>query len=103
MRRGLVALALGPTMTGAAAVPAAAQETNKGTAASAPTATIANVGVAKRHLNVRVGRRAVVVGTVEPRVPGLIAALQVRKGGRWYTIDRDRTGTIGRYVTAGRG
>jgi rare lipoprotein A len=102
MRHGLIALALGTTMTGAAAMPAAAQQMNKGTAASAPAATIAKVGVAKRHLNIRVGRRAVVVGKVEPRVAGLIAALQVRRGGRWYTIDRDRTGKLGRYVLRDR-
>jgi rare lipoprotein A len=97
LRRGLFALALGTTMTGVGAVPAPAQDDNKGAAASAPTATIAKVGIAKRRLNIRAGRRAVVVGTVQPRTAGLIASLQVRKGHRWYTIDRDRTGRLGRY------
>jgi hypothetical protein len=102
LRRGLIALALGMTIIGVGALPVPAQTKNTGTAASAPTATIAKVGVGKRHLNIRVGRRAVVVGTVEPRVAGLIASLQVRKRGRWYTIDRDRTGVRGRYVLRDR-
>jgi hypothetical protein len=55
-------------MIGVGAVPAPAQDQNKGTAASAPTASIAKVGVDKRRLNIRAGRRAVVVGTVQPRV-----------------------------------
>jgi rare lipoprotein A len=102
MRHGLSALALGTTMTGVGAVPAPAQSPNKGTAAAAPTATIAKVGLARRHVNIRVGRRAVVAGTVEPHVAGLIASLQVRKRGRWYTIDRDRTDASGRYVLRDR-
>ena len=88
-RLGLPALALGMTTISAAAVSAHA---------STPTASIAKVGVAKRHLNIRAGGHAVVRGTVEPRVAGLVASLQVRKGNRWFTIDRDRTGTSGRYV-----
>ena len=84
-------------MTLVGAVPAPAQDPNQGTSASAPTAGIAKVGVGKRKINVRAGRRAVVAGTVLPRVPGRIAYLQIRKGNRWYTIDRDRTGSQGRY------
>jgi rare lipoprotein A (peptidoglycan hydrolase) len=34
---------------------------------------------------------------VLPRTAGLVAYLQIRKGKRWYTIDRDRTGGQGRY------
>ena len=102
LRLGMPALALGTIITGVGAVPAPAQSENKGTTASAPIATIAKVGVGKRHLNIRVGRRAVVVGTVEPRVAGLIASLQVRERGRWRTIDRDRTGARGRYVLRDR-
>jgi rare lipoprotein A len=103
LRRGLVAIALGLIIIAVGAMPVPAQPKNhKGTAASAPTATIAKVGVGKRHLNIRVGRRAVVVGTVEPRVVGLIASLQVRGRGGWYTIDRDRTGARGRYVLRDR-
>jgi len=102
MRRGLIAPALGMTMIGVGAVPALAQETNKGTAASAPAATIAKVGVDKRRLNIRAGRRAIVRGFVEPPVAGLIASLQVRRNGRWYTIDRARTRAGGRYVLRDR-
>ena len=34
---------------------------------------------------------------MNPARAGLIASLQVRKGHRWVTIDRDRTGTAGKY------
>ncbi len=82
-------------MTAAGAVPALAQaqDTNQGTT---PTA-ISRVGVEKKRVNVRAGRRALVTGTVAPRQAGMIASLQVRKKGRWITLDRDRTGTSGRY------
>jgi peptidoglycan lytic transglycosylase len=98
LRCGLSAVALSTTMTLAGAVPAPAQENNpKGTAASPPTASIAKVGVGKRKINVRAGRRAVVTGTVLPRMAGLVTYLQIRDGKRWRTIDRDRTGAQGRY------
>jgi rare lipoprotein A (peptidoglycan hydrolase) len=84
-------------MTFVGAVPALAQDTSQGTTASDPAASIAKVGVGKRKLNVRAGRRAIVAGTVLPRAAGRIAYLQIRKGKRWHTIDRDRTGTAGRY------
>jgi hypothetical protein len=84
-------------MTFVGAVPAPAQEDNQGTTASEPTASISKVGIGKRKINVRAGRRAVVAGTVLPRAAGRIAYLQIRKGSRWYTIDRDRTGREGRY------
>ena len=94
LRRGLFAVALSTTMTGAAAVPAAAQDEPQGTT---PTATISKVAIDKRKINVKAGRRAVVTGKVNPVRAGLIASLQVRKGKRWVTLDRDRTGTSGRY------
>ena len=97
LRRGLYAVALSATMTFVGAVPAPAQDETQGTATSEPTASIAKVGVGKRKINVRAGRRAIVAGTVLPRVAGRIAYLQIRKGNRWYTIDRDRTGSRGRY------
>jgi rare lipoprotein A len=97
LRYGLYAVALGTTMTFVGAVPAPAQADSQGTATSEPTASIAKVGVGKRKINVRAGRRAIVAGTVLPRVAGRIAYLQIRKGNRWYTIDRDRTGSQGRY------
>jgi rare lipoprotein A len=97
LRRGLYAAALSATMTFVGAVPALAQDDNQGTTASAPTASISKVGVAKRKIDVRAGRRAIVAGTVLPRAAGRIAYLQIRKGKRWHTIDRDRTGSRGRY------
>ena len=97
LRSGLYTVALGTTMTFVGAVPLVSSCAGAGTAASEPAASIAKVGVGKRKINVRAGRRAVVAGTVLPRVPGRIAYLQIRSGGRWRTIDRDRTGTQGRY------
>ncbi len=103
LRAGACAAALGTTMTGAAAVPAAAQsDDSKGTAASAPTASIARVAVGSKRLNVKAGRRAIVRGQVHPAARGYIASLQVRRGGRWITLDRDRTGGRGRYVLRDR-
>jgi hypothetical protein len=97
LRAGLYAAALGTTMTGAAAVPAVAQSDDTGTAASAPTASIAQVAVGSKRLNVKAGSRAIVRGQVRPVAAGYVASLQIRRGGRWHTIDRDRTGAAGRY------
>jgi rare lipoprotein A len=68
------------------------------TQVTAPTATIARVGVDKRRLNIRAGQRVTVRGTVQPGVAGLAAYLQVKRGHRWRTLDWDRTATGGRYV-----
>jgi len=65
-----------------------------------PTATASKVGVSDRRLNVRLGRRAVVRGRIQPA--GSTVALQIRRRGRWVTLDRDRTGTQGRYVLRDR-
>jgi rare lipoprotein A len=97
LRRGLYAAAFGTTMSLAGAVPAPAQDPDPGTSASKPAASIAKVGVGKRKLNVRAGRRAVVTGTVLPRAAGRVVSLQIRGGDRWHTIDRDRTGAAGRF------
>ena len=80
LRRGLYAVALSATMTFVGAVPAPAQDDSQGTTASPPTASITEVGVGKRKINVRAGRRTVVKGTVLPRAAGRIAYLQIRKG-----------------------
>ena len=53
-----------------------------------------------RRLNVRAGRRAVVRGRIQPA--GSTVALQVRRDGRWVTLDRDRTDAQGRYVLRNR-
>ena len=97
-RGGLSSAALLTTMIGAGAVPAPAlAQTPQGTTTATPTAKIAKVGVGKKRLNVRAGRHAVVTGTVLPRTAGRVASLQIRRGNRWRTLDRDRTGTAGRY------
>ena len=42
-----------------------------------------------RQLNVKLGRRAEVRGAIQPA--GSTVALQIRRGHRWVTLDRDRT------------
>ena len=81
----------------AAAMPSAASADPQGTT---PTATASKVGVSDRHLNVRAGSRAVVRGVIRPA--GSTVALQVRRHGRWATLDRDRTDANGRYVLRNR-
>lgn len=97
LRGGLFPAALMTTMIGAGAVSAPALAQTPGTAGPAPTAKISKVGVGEKRLNVRAGRRALVAGTVLPRSAGRVASLQIRRSGRWRTIDRDRTGAAGRY------
>jgi rare lipoprotein A len=76
----------------AAAVPAPAPaDTSQGT----PAATASKVGVTHRQLNVKLGRRAEVRGAIQPA--GSTVALQIRRGHRWVTLDRDRTDPSGRY------
>ena len=89
------ALCLAYICAAALPAPAPAQET-QGT----PTATASKVDVSKRHLNVRVGRRAVVRGHIQPA--GSTVALQVHRRGRWITLDRDRTDARGAYVLRDR-
>jgi hypothetical protein len=59
------------------------------------------VRVAAKKLNVRAGDRARVAGRIAPRTPGARLALQIRRDGRWTTVDRDRTGRYGGYVLRG--
>jgi rare lipoprotein A len=81
----------------AAAMPSAASADAQGTP---PTATASKVGVSDRRLNVKAGSRAVVRGVIQPA--GSTVALQVRRHGRWLTLDRDRTDAQGRYVLRNR-
>lgn len=81
----------------AAAMPSAAAADSQGTP---PTATASKVGVSDRRLNVHAGSRAVVRGVIRPA--GSTVALQVRRHGRWFTLDRDRTDAQGRYVLRNR-
>jgi hypothetical protein len=85
--------------TGAAVVPAAA---HADTQVTMPTANIASVGVDKRRLSIRAGRRVAVVGRALPGFPGLRALLQVRGRRGWHTLDTDRTAAGGRYVLRDR-
>jgi rare lipoprotein A len=65
-----------------------------------PTATASKVGVSGRRMNVQAGSRAVVRGVIRPA--GSTVALQIRRRGRWITLDRDRSDARGRYVLRNR-
>jgi rare lipoprotein A len=71
-------------------------------AAAKSTATIASTGVEKKRMHVRAGKRVVVTGAARPGTAGVVASLQVKRDGRWRTLDRDRTGSAGRYVLRDR-
>lgn len=58
--------------------------------------------VSRRSLQVTVGRRAAVAGTVRPRAAGLVVVLQIFTGRRWATLDQTRTRSGGRYALADR-
>ena len=90
------ALCFAYTCAAAMPSPALAQDTQGTT----PTATASKVAVSVRRLNVRMGRRAVVRGRIQPA--GATVALQVWRHGRWVTLDRDRTDAHGRYVLRDR-
>ena len=86
----------------AAAVPTPAfsDDSDGTTTTTTPTATAAKVAVSDRHMNVRAGRRAIVRGVIRPA--GSTVALQIRRGNRWVTLDRDRTDARGVYVLRDR-
>ena len=71
--------------------------------ASATTPALADaapqVGVSAKRLNIHAGSRATVKGRVA--APGSVR-LQIQRGHRWVTIDRDRTDAAGRYALHGR-
>jgi rare lipoprotein A len=93
VRPALVVGVLSLASTGAAVLPATASSDTQGS----PSASIASVGVARRHINVTAGEKAVVRGAVSPRAGGVRTLLQVRRASGWETLDRDRTGALGRY------
>jgi len=64
------------------------------TAAVAPAAADARVGVSAKRLNVKVGNRVLVKGHT---TAGRVARLQVVRRGHWVTLDRDRADRAGRY------
>ncbi len=65
------------------------------TAAPAVADAAPKVGVSAKRLNIQAGNRATVKGRVQ--APGTVK-LQIQRGHRWVTIDRDRTDARGRYV-----
>jgi hypothetical protein len=113
--RGLAAIGALGIATTLVASPDAAQSDSQGTttpAASAPVTAVqaakpakARTGIRVRSArrNVGVGRRVVVRGTLRPSLAGKTVRLQLRRNGRWTTLDRARTGKAGafslRYTT----
>jgi rare lipoprotein A len=71
-------------------------------AAAQSTARIASAGVEKKRMHIRAGKRVVVAGAARPGTAGALASLQIKREGRWRTLDRDRTGVAGRYVLRDR-
>ncbi len=57
------------------------------------------MGVSAKRLNIHAGSRATVKGRLA--APGSVR-LQIQRGHRWVTIDRDRTDAAGRYALRGR-
>jgi rare lipoprotein A len=86
------------TAAGAQAALAQAQTPQPAPDPSARTAQEPRIAVRHRKLHVRSGKRTAVVGKVAPGVTGITVSLQVKRGKRWKPIDRDRTGTDGRYT-----
>lgn len=60
------------------------------------------ITVSRRKLHVRVGGPTAVRGHVLPRARDVRVRLQVRRSGRWATIDRGSSGSGGRYVLRDR-
>ncbi len=75
-----------------------------GAATTSPTTSTRRVRVAARlrttsaRLNVAAGRRARVSGSLRRVREGRTVTLQARTGGRWRTVDRDRTDRRGRFA-----
>jgi rare lipoprotein A len=85
---------------------AAAQSAVAASLRSSPAATSsssrASTGVEKKRMHVRAGERVVVTGAARPGTAGVVASLQVKRDGRWRTLDRDRTGSAGNYILRDR-
>ena len=91
-----------PTLRSALAAGALSLTLPVAPAAAQSTATIAATGVEKKRMHVRAGKRVLVAGAARPGTAGVVASLQVKREGRWRTLDRDRTGVAGRYVLRDR-
>jgi hypothetical protein len=100
--------ACGLAYTTVAVAPAASDTDQQGAqnpeahAAGPAPRTPVDVAVSARRLNVAAGRSAWVRGTVHRAGGAHTVRLQRRAGGRWVTIDRDRTDGRGRYRLAYR-
>jgi rare lipoprotein A (peptidoglycan hydrolase) len=67
--------------------------------AAPAAADAASLSIGAKRLNIQAGKRALVKGRLE--APATVK-LQIRRGHRWVTIDRDRTNAAGRFVLRGR-
>lgn len=90
----------------ATAMPVATATATGGSTAAPGATSLGRVRVAahltarRARLNVAAGRTARVRGTLRRVRAGRTVALQARVGGRWRTLDRDRTDDDGRFALA---
>jgi hypothetical protein len=57
----------------------------------------ASISATHKRLDVLVGHRVMVGGTLQPALPGREVALDLRRHGRWLPVAHARTSTTGRY------
>ena len=91
--------------SGALRAALAAEPGNASASSAGPIANVSvthRIGLRGRRLNVKAGRPAFVAGRVAPARPGVVVALQARRGGRWVRLDRDRTSHTGRFALLDR-
>ncbi len=62
-----------------------------------PVRVAARIVTTRVHRHVATGRALRVRGAVRPAGPGRTVELQLRRDGRWRTVDRDRTNAAGRF------
>jgi hypothetical protein len=89
------------TVLAVGAAPAGSQEPAPAPAAT-PVATKASSALTVRSVrrHVTTGRSVVVRGRLSPATRGHAVSLQVRRGGRWTTVDKSRTTGAGTYRLA---
>jgi rare lipoprotein A len=62
---------------------------------AAGSSAAAQTKIEAKHLNIRVGHRASVIGRA---APAALAKLEIHRRGRWVTLERARAGVLGRYA-----
>ena len=81
---------------------AATASSESATSNAASVSVTQKLAIGKRRLNVKAGRSAAVSGRIAPAARGVRVSLQIRRGGRWTTIDRARTAGSGAFALRDR-